>query len=290
MWARIKRFVQSSIGFSGREANAFIILLPTLFLIVFSQPIYRLMVEDDSPIAIEETVFIDSLIASAKSVPPPKDNTVLSFEFDPNKISQEQFVSLGIPERIAARIIQYRSKGGVFRIKSDFAKIYGLEPALYSRLEPLITLPNEIEPKSFKREPEKIINTQFDLNLADTTDFKSINGIGTVLSKRLIKYRDALGGFVDKKQLFEVYGLDSTVVNSMDKFFVSTSFTPNTIHINSATESELSRHPYLSSKESKSIITYRMQYGPFVAIDDLRQIKMLREQTLNKVAPYLSFE
>jgi len=157
-------------------------------------------------------------------------------------------------------------------------------------LEPLITLPNEIKPKSFKREPEKIINTQFDLNLADTTDFKSVNGIGAVLSKRLIKYRDALGGFVDKNQLFEVYGLDSTVVNSMDKFFISTSFSPNTIRINSATESELAKHPYFSSKESKAIVTYRMQHGPFVAVDDLRQIKMLKEQTISKVQPYLSFE
>ena len=38
---------------------------------------------------------------------------------------------------------------------------------------------------------------QFDLNLADTMQLEALPGIGEKLSRRIIKYRSSLGGFVD---------------------------------------------------------------------------------------------
>jgi DNA uptake protein ComE-like DNA-binding protein len=57
------------------------------------------------------------------------------------------------------------------------------------------------------------------LNTASASDLLPINGIGPVLSKRIIKYRDAMGGYTHKDQLYKVYGLDSIVVLRLFDYF-----------------------------------------------------------------------
>ncbi len=57
------------------------------------------------------------------------------------------------------------------------------------------------------------------LNTASASDLLPINGIGPVLSNRIIKYRDAMGGYTHKDQLYKVYGLDSIVVLRLFDYF-----------------------------------------------------------------------
>lgn len=62
---------------------------------------------------------------------------------------------------------------------------------------------------------------QSNLNTASASDLLPIHGIGPVLSKRIIKYRDAIGGYTNKDQLYKVYGLDSVVaLRLFDYFYV----------------------------------------------------------------------
>ena len=51
-----------------------------------------------------------------------------------------------------------------------------------------------------------------DINLATTSEWDRLPGWGEVLSKRTVKFREALGGFVSLEQLKLVYGLDPDVV------------------------------------------------------------------------------
>lgn len=51
-----------------------------------------------------------------------------------------------------------------------------------------------------------------DINHATATEWKRLPGWGDVLSKRTVKFREALGGFVSIEQLKLVYGLDPDVV------------------------------------------------------------------------------
>lgn len=61
-----------------------------------------------------------------------------------------------------------------------------------------------------------------DLNLANAEDLLPVRGIGPVLSQRIINYRDALGGYKKKSQLYKVYGLDSVVVLRLFDYFYLT--------------------------------------------------------------------
>ena len=48
------------------------------------------------------------------------------FAFDPNTVSYEDLLCLGLSEKISANIVKYRKSGGSFRKAEDFARIYGI--------------------------------------------------------------------------------------------------------------------------------------------------------------------
>ena len=237
-----------------------------------------------------------------------------NFDFDPNTTSVAQFEALGLPKFIAERIEKYRSKGGKFRKKEDFAKIYGILPDTYERLEPFINLPSADDESL--RTPQaqaagrisdvnldnKIVETKitevfakpitkqpirFDLNTGDTTDFMKIKGIGSGYAKRIIKFREMLGGFANAEQIRETYGLPPETVEEILKYgFLKDGV--KKLKINQLSLSEL-RHPYIKYLQAKAIIAYREQHGKFKNSEDLKQIKILDEATLLKISPYIEF-
>ena len=131
----------------------------------------------------------------------------------------------------------------------------------------------------------------FDLNLADTTQLKTIYGIGPVIARRIIAYRASLGGFLSNDQLYEVWGLDSTVVNRLTaKSVIAPGFTPNKLAINRCSEQDLARHPYLRTKLARAIVNYRFQHGNFASVDDLKKIGIMEEKIFLRIKPYVTLE
>ncbi|MEM7109297.1 MAG: helix-hairpin-helix domain-containing protein [Bacteroidota bacterium] len=131
---------------------------------------------------------------------------------------------------------------------------------------------------------------KFDINKADTNQLKRLKGIGSVFSKRIIKYRELLGGFVTLDQLSEVYGLHDSVLMQLDTLvYVAADFNPSMINVNSSSPDELSRHPYLKKSVAGAISNYRYQHGKFSEAAELRNIQLLDSLTLAKITPYISF-
>ena len=64
--------------------------------------------------------------------------------FDPNTASEQQLQSLGLSQRHVRNIMKYRSRGGRFRKKEDFARLYGLTLKQYRQLEPYIAIQPEV--------------------------------------------------------------------------------------------------------------------------------------------------
>ena len=292
MLARLKRWIQSTVGLSSSEANAMIILLPCMLIIIFSEPTYRLLIQSPHSIDFNEQMILDSLIVSIETPIDSSEHVITLFNFNPNIASGEELKSLGIPDAVSKRIIHYRSKGGQFRVKSDLARIYGLQPEMYQLLIPFILLPESltnVDRVAIRKEEPKVV-MQYDLNLTDTSSLKSVKGIGTVLSGRIVKYREKLGGFINKNQVAEVYGMDSVTIEGLNEFFVSEGFQPKQVAINSVSEKELSNHPYISTRDARAIVTYRLQHGKFQQLNDLLKIKTLKESDVARFGHYLSFE
>ncbi|HEY5689922.1 MAG TPA: helix-hairpin-helix domain-containing protein [Cyclobacteriaceae bacterium] len=294
MIRRLQLWIRNIFGFSRAEANGLIILLPLMILIIFSQPIYRMIVGDPPLEFDEDQSRIDSLIASWDFYPIEQPDEFTLFTFDPNTCTKEEMDSLGFSNFLSDRIILYRSKGGRFINAADLLKIYGMDSSFYESLRPFISIKTnpvaakKIDKDQITKNKRNEVSIFFDINLADTTQLKRLKGIGTVLASRIVKYRDILGGFYDISQVKEVYGLDSTVVMEVvNHSFISPDFMPRQLNINKATEREFSQHPYIKFKLATTIIAYRFQHGSFAEIDDLLKIDLIDQNQLNKLRPYL---
>lgn len=217
------------------------------------------------------------------------------FNFNPNLASKEDFLRLGLSGRTAQSIINYREKGGEFRVKSDLAKIYTLDAEDYQQLEAYIDLPDSLsrrrpvrsaDPASSLKKEQVLM---LDINLATAKDFQKLRGIGPAFSKRIVKYRNALGGFVSIDQLGEVYGLpDSTFLRIRP--FLQSNGQIQKINLNTSTAEELKSHPYLRWKHANAIVRYRNENGPFTDPEILRTFFEFDdgEGTYWKIKPYLS--
>lgn len=227
------------------------------------------------------------------------DKTIPStlFAFNPNTASKEDLQKLGIPKFIAQRIVNYREKGGQFKIKTDLKKMYGLPEQTYIALENYIQLPDNLidnkntTSKQNEVSPPKYVAKQpvaFDINLADTAQLKSIRGIGTVLAERIIKFRNTLGGFHSVEQLTEIYGLQPEVITELSKYIILNK-NISKININTADEAKLKTHPYIGYKIAAVLVAYRKQHGNFKTAEDLLQIKVIDAPKLEKMKPYIEF-
>lgn len=95
---------------------------------------------------------------------------------------------------------------------------------------------------------------KFNLNKATTEDLVQINGIGNVYADRIIKYRDRIGGFHSKEQLYEVYNLDTLVVHKVFEALDKTALEiKSKIKINQMTFKELLKHPYMEYSDVQKI-------------------------------------
>jgi competence ComEA-like helix-hairpin-helix protein len=126
-----------------------------------------------------------------------------------------------------------------------------------------------------------------DINLADTTAFIALPGIGSKLAERIVRFREKLGGFYSIEQIGEVYGLADSVFQKIRPLFQMATFTIKKININTASLDELKAHPYIRFNIAKSIIAYREQHGIFTTIEDLKKLVLMTEDIYTKAYPYL---
>ncbi|NOS55864.1 MAG: helix-hairpin-helix domain-containing protein [Cyclobacteriaceae bacterium] len=295
---RLKAWIRSFFAFSRTETNALLILLPVMVLLIFSEPAYRYWFTNRPVSFSKDSIRLDSMIATWQWE--RKDSVTESierplFRFNPNKASKDTLLLLGFSSSLATRMVNYRAKGGVFKIKSDLLKMYGADTLLYRKLYALIDLPLVVEKKKIEFLKDSVSTrpivpiTKLDLNVADTAQLIKVYGIGPKFSLRIVEYRERLGGFVSMDQLNEVYRLDTTAVGRLKKkFFVLPEYRPRQILLNSVTEKELAAHPYFSYKLAAAIVAYRFQHGNFTSIEDLVNLKLVTEKDFQRIKPYIT--
>ncbi len=233
--------------------------------------------------------------------------------FDPNKLTARDWEARGVPHFVAARIEKYGLAAGGFRAKTQIQRIYGLPDSVYQRLAPFMALPDEMPKREyanrsdfartgsdgrpnfpaskFPRKPRNL--APFDLNQADTTALMQIRGIGSGRARWIVKHREELGGFVSEDQLADVFVLRDApdLRDSLRKYtFVAPGFQPAKVNVNTASFEEMALHPCIGKRLGRVIVAFRKQHPPFQQPEDLRQIRILSEEDLAKMRPYIRFE
>ena len=225
------------------------------------------------------------------------------FFFDPNTADSAQLRRLGLQTWQIRNIYKYRAAGGIYREKTDFARLYGLTVKEYRELEPYIrissdylpaaTLVKESASATAKHDttfvhhyPQKIAETaHVVLNTADTTELMTVPGIGPYFARKIVQYGQRLGGYVNVDQLDEIENFPA----ESKRFLVVEGATPQKLNVNKLTLNELKRHPYINFYQAKDIIDYRRLHGPIKSLQDLRLLKDFPQAAIERLLPYVTY-
>lgn len=222
---------------------------------------------------------------------------VETFPFDPNTADSSQLIRLGLQSWQVHNIYKYRARGGVYRKKEDFARLYGLTVKDYHRLEPYIRISSDYQPaatlvkeerkeRDTLRYPVKIQeDEQVVLNTADTATLRKVPGIGIYFAKEIVRYGQRLGGYVSVDQLDEI----ADFPQASKKYFVVQQAHPKKLNVNQLTLQQLRRHPYINYYQARAIKEYCRLHGPLKSLDDLRLSRDFPPEVIQRLAPYVTF-
>jgi competence ComEA-like helix-hairpin-helix protein len=121
----------------------------------------------------------------------------------------------------------------------------------------------------------------------DSLSLVRLPGIGPALARRILAFRQKLGGFYDVEQIRETYGLPDSTFQVIRKFFRNSDLPVQQIDINVAGVEEMKSHPLLRYQLAKAIVAYREQHGNFARVEDIKQIYTITGELYNRVSPYL---
>lgn len=143
---------------------------------------------------------------------------------------------------------------------------------------------------NYEYQPKYKKGVLIDLNRADSSELKMIPGIGTVTARRIIHYKNKLGGYYSAHQLLEIRGIDSIQIGKIQAWLHVPNVDIQKISINKIAADSLIKHPYISFKQSKAI-QYLLKHRK--KITGWAELMMLEEFTKNdkqRLVHYLSFE
>ena len=129
-----------------------------------------------------------------------------------------------------------------------------------------------------------------ELNNADTTTLQLLHGIGPAYARRIVRYRERLGGFIDVGQLLEVYGFTPELLAHIAPSLTLDTSSIRRIDINSIGLKQLIQHPYIEYYQARDIVNLRNRGVRFSSADDLRAVPSMADSTLARLLPYLSFD
>lgn len=216
------------------------------------------------------------------------------FFFDPNTLHPADWLRLGIPEKTVHTIVNFRNKGGQFRLPEDLRKIWGLRKTDADRLVPYIRIKPQTNDAYASRFPlpareKKLVEKKLiiDVNTATAEEWETLPGIGKVLASRLIKYREKLGEFTSLEQVKKTYGISDSVftqIQPMLRLEPGKVLGNRFLDLNTATVSQLTTIAGIPEAIAKAIVVYRKEYGPFQQITDLKKLVLISDTLFVRIA------
>jgi len=198
------------------------------------------------------------------------------FSFNPNTLDVAGWMRLGLHEKLAQRIINYRNKGGRFYKPSDIKKIWGMSAEKADELIPYVLLPDT----EIKKEPARTPVVLIDINKADQDAWKTLPGIGETLSTRIIKYRNQSGGFARIEELQQVFGLSDSSFLLIRPFLRLNDATIPKLLLNRASVHQIVQKTGISMSFAQSVVKRRLEKGNYTEWTELEELQGMTKEML----------
>lgn len=195
------------------------------------------------------------------------------------------------------RLHAYRQNNKFVNSAKEFQQVTKISDSLLAVISPYFKFPEWItNPKASysksKFDTPKSYDQKKDLNTATAKQLQEVNGIGEILSERIVRFRsDFEGGFIDDIQLLDVYGLTPEVIERLtNQFTVKTPRPITKIEINQATVEELVTIQHIDYELAHEIIDQRTLREGFKNLNELTKVKDFPTDKLEIIKLYLVLE
>ncbi len=211
-------------------------------------------------------------------------------KFDPNTYNVHDWVNLGLSRRQADVVIKFSANG--LNSNKQLKKIFVIPEELYNLIKDSTFYPShniqdvEVEKSSSDKYIPQIVN----LNNANIDELVALPGIGPFYAKKIIEYREELGGYKETSQLMELWKFDVHKFHKVKDFVIAEGEIQNKININTASAEELKAHPYIDYSVANSIIKMRGQKGSFKNIDEILESKLIDYELFDDIKHYIKVE
>ena len=210
-----------------------------------------------------------------------KEKKVHYFKLDPNKATISDWEKFGFSQKQSKVIYNYIDRRGGVSSKEQLKDIFVIDSKKYNEMKSFIIIDeswlSNLKPKNKSYSKDLII---VELNSATKESLMSISGVGDVLSDRIIKYRDLLGGFYSVEQLNKVYGIKPEVFAKIEDNIIVEEHLVKKINVNFVDVKDLSSHPLISYKEAKALINFRTNKGFIIDLNVLFDNNILKNKEL----------
>tara|TARA_B100000497_G_scaffold28257_1_gene33199 strand:+ start:34618 stop:35493 length:876 start_codon:yes stop_codon:yes gene_type:complete len=219
------------------------------------------------------------------------------FPFNPNFLSDFKGYVLGMSTEEIDRLLAFRKENKWINSVKDFKKVTKVSDSLLNKISPYFKFPDWISNSKPKKNylkkgfKEKTFQQKVDLNITTQEQLEKVNGIGKVKSKKIIDYRNKLGGFSDDIQIYQLYGLDYQLINKvLNEFTVKTPKEIIKMNFNSISASDIATIPGISFDLAKRIWEYRILNEQIESFSQLQNIEGLTKRKLQGIQLYLKIE
>ena len=120
-----------------------------------------------------------------------------------------------------------------------------------------------------------------ELNHATEQQLDALPGVGPATAKAIIKHRTTHGPFRSLAQLKHVRGLRRNTVDALTPFVAISG--PEPLYLNTASAGELETLPGIGPILAARIVVYRAEVGPFARLEDLRRVRGIRRDVVQKL-------
>lgn len=303
---KLRRIIKEYFSFTRGERTGLIVLIILILLVIAAKEMIFYF-EKSTVADRKQFVKLVKEHEQRKNVVEPEAGEL--FAFDPNTVDSLTLSKLNLPKFVKQNVLRYRQHGGHFKRTSDFRRLYGMNDSVFAAIEPFLVVEQpepvfspmskaELKPR-FGNEPDHSIvpvdtgipvasnSIMVELNTSTSSELEKLRGIGPVLSKRIVKYRELLGGFYAIDQLKEVYGIKPEVFEA-NRVFVSLGVVElRKLDLNFLTVEELAAHPYINYKEAQRIVDFRSKNGYISDKNILLSDSIIGEEHFRKLSYYL---
>ena len=229
---------------------------------------------------------LDSEIDSLRSLASHHKHDTI-YPFNPNFLTDYKAFRIGLTPAQYDRLQAFRAQDKYLNSAKEFQQITKVSDSVLARISPLFKFPSWVsQAKKIYEQPK--LPPKEDINTATAETLMKIYGIGEAFAKRILQYREKLGGFTYIEQVAEVYHLEKEVYERVaQRFEVKTAPVIEKKDINQLNMYQLSKIPYINYGEGKKIVALRSSLGKIQKIEDLLQIEGFSPQRIQRLQLYL---